>query len=113
MLYVNQIPDRAGDAAVGKRTLIVRWTPRQVEVAYAVSTITAFVLIALGPVLGITPWWTLVALATAPMARSTYRGICANYEHPYALMPAMQTNIGLHLFTGLLLVAGYVVASLV
>ena len=80
---------------------------------YAISTITAFVLIAAGPVLGITPWWTLVALVTAPMARSVYRGIVANYEQPYALMPAMQTNIGLHLFTGLLLVAGYVVAALV
>ena len=28
-------------------------------------------------------------------------------------MPVMQTNIGLHLFTGLLLIAGYVVATLV
>jgi len=42
-----------------------------------------------------------------------YRGIVANYDQPYALMPAMQTNIGLHLFTGLLLVAGYVVAAVV
>jgi 1,4-dihydroxy-2-naphthoate octaprenyltransferase len=113
ILYVNQIPDRAGDAAVGKRTLIVRWTPRQVERAYAASTITAFVLIAAGPALGITPWWTLAALVTAPMARSAYKGIVANYDQPYALMPAMQTNIALHLCTGLLLVAGYVVAALV
>ena len=37
------------------------------------------------------------------MARSVYRGIRASYDQPYALMPAMQTNIGLHLFTGLLL----------
>ncbi|MGZ7000408.1 MAG: prenyltransferase, partial [Acidimicrobiia bacterium] len=65
VLYVNQIPDRLGDEQAGKRTLIVRWTPRQVELAYAASTITAFALVALGPVLGITPWWTLVALATA------------------------------------------------
>ena len=28
-------------------------------------------------------------------------------------MPVMQTNIGLHLFTGLLLVVGYVVATLI
>ena len=27
VLYVNQVPDRTGDAAVGKRTLIVRFTP--------------------------------------------------------------------------------------
>jgi len=113
VLYVNQIPDRAGDAAVGKRTLIVRWPARRVQIAYAVAVVTAFVLIAAGPVLGITPWWTLVALATVPLGRSVYRGITASYEQPYALMPAMQTNIALHLFTGLLLVAGYVVAALV
>ncbi|MEP6624850.1 MAG: prenyltransferase [Acidimicrobiia bacterium] len=112
VLYVNQIPDRLGDAASGKRTLIVRWSAQRVERAYAAATILAFALIALGPVLGITPWWTLLALVTAPMARSVHRGIQANYEQPYALMPAMQTNIGLHLFTGLLLVAGYVVATL-
>ena len=61
VLYVNQIPDRAGDEAVGKRTLIVRWPEPRVITAYGRGTITAFVLIALGPVLGITPWWTLLA----------------------------------------------------
>jgi 1,4-dihydroxy-2-naphthoate octaprenyltransferase len=113
VLYVNQIPDRLGDAAVGKRTLIVRWPARRVQIAYAAAAVLTFVLIAAGPALDITPWWTLVALVTVPMARSVYQGICANYDQPYALMPAMQTNIGLHLFTGLLLVAGYVVAALV
>ena len=38
-------------------------------------------------------------------------GVCAGGTCTYALMPAMQTNIGLHLFTGLLLVAGYAVAT--
>jgi hypothetical protein len=32
------------------------------------------------------------------------------YDQPYALMPAMQTNIRLHLFTGLLMLAGYLVS---
>lgn len=113
VLYVNQVPDRVGDAAVGKRTLIVRWPAARVQHAYAAATMAAFGLVVLGPLLGITPWWTLAALVTAPMARSVYRGLCASYDQPYALMPAMQTNIGLHLFTGLLLVAGYVVATLV
>ena len=34
VLYVNQIPDRAGDEAVGKRTLIVRWPESRVISAY-------------------------------------------------------------------------------
>ncbi len=59
VLYVNQIPDRAGDEAVGKRTLIVRWPESRVITAYELMAGAAFVLIALGPPLGITPWWTL------------------------------------------------------
>jgi 1,4-dihydroxy-2-naphthoate octaprenyltransferase len=73
----------------------------------------AFVLIALGPPLGITPWWTLIALVTAPMALQVVKGLRGSYGQPYALMPVMQTNIGVHLFTGLLLVVGYLVEVLV
>jgi len=113
VLYVNQIPDRAGDAAVGKRTLIVRWSAPRVQSAYAVSTATAFLLIAAGPILGLTPWWTLVALATIPLARSVLRGMRAAYDRPYELMPSMQKNIALHFATGLAVVAGWVVATLV
>jgi 1,4-dihydroxy-2-naphthoate octaprenyltransferase len=113
VLYVNQIPDRAGDEAVGKHTLIVRWPESRVITAYELMAGAAFVLIALGPPLGITPWWTLIALVTAPMALKVVKGLRASYGQPYALMPVMQTNIGLHLFTGLLLVVGYLIDVLV
>ncbi len=113
VLYVNQVPDREGDAAVGKRTLIVRWSETRVITAYELMAGTAFLLIAIGPVIGITPWWTLVALITIPLARKVVLGLRASYANPYALMPVMQTNIGLHLFTGLLLVVGYLIDVLV
>lgn len=111
VLYVNEIPDRVGDAAAGKRTLPVRWPAHRVVAAYAAATVTAFALVPLGVLLGVLPAWTLVMLLGAPLARKAYVGIRSNYEQPYALMPAMQTNIGLHLTAGLLLVAGYVLAT--
>jgi 1,4-dihydroxy-2-naphthoate octaprenyltransferase len=113
VLYVNQVPDREGDAAVGKRTLIVRWPETRVIRAYALMAGTAFALVALGPIVGITPWWTWLALLTAPMAWRVHAGLRSFYGSPYALMPVMQTNIALHLFTGLLLVAGYVLEALI
>ncbi len=113
VLYVNQIPDRAGDEAVGKRTLIVRWPESRVITAYELMAGAAFVLIALGPPLGITPWWTLIGLLTVPLALKVVRGMRAAYGSPYGLMPVMQTNIALHLFTGLLLVVGYLIDVLV
>jgi 1,4-dihydroxy-2-naphthoate octaprenyltransferase len=112
VLYVNEIPDRAGDAAAGKRTLPVRWSKDAVIRAYAWATGAAYALIGLGTVLRILPWPTGIALATIPLAVRVTRGIRESYEDPYALMPTMATNIKLHLYTGVLLIAGYVIAAI-
>ena len=45
VLYVNQVPDRAGDAAAGKRTLIVRFSPAQVQAGYAAGVAAAYLCI--------------------------------------------------------------------
>jgi 1,4-dihydroxy-2-naphthoate octaprenyltransferase len=108
VLYLNEVPDRDGDAVVGKRTLPVRWSRRRVVAGYWAVAAVAYVLIALGPILGITPIWTLLGVLTVPLALRVGRGLAAHYNRPYDLMPTMQRNIGLHLVTGLLLVAGYV-----
>jgi 1,4-dihydroxy-2-naphthoate octaprenyltransferase len=60
-----------------------------------------------GVAAGILPVATLVALAAAPLAWQVYRGLQRFYTQPYALMPVMSTNIKLHLYVGLLLLAGY------
>jgi 1,4-dihydroxy-2-naphthoate octaprenyltransferase len=110
VLYVNEIPDRESDAVAGKRTLPVRWSKEAVIRCYAWSTGAAYGLIGLGAALRILPWPTVIALATIPLAVRVTRGIRESYENPYALMPSMASNIKLHLYTGLLLLAGYLVA---
>jgi 1,4-dihydroxy-2-naphthoate octaprenyltransferase len=75
------------------------------------ATTAAYALIGLGAALRILPWPTVIALATIPLAVKVTRGIRLNYEDPYALMPTMAANIKLHLYTGLLLLAGYVIAT--
>jgi 1,4-dihydroxy-2-naphthoate octaprenyltransferase len=109
VLYVNEIPDRDGDAAVGKRTLPVRWPSERVVLGYAVGAVTAYLWVIGGVVGGVIPAPTLLALLTAPLAYRVYNGLAANYDRPYELMPSMQANIGLHLMTGLLLMAGYAI----
>jgi 1,4-dihydroxy-2-naphthoate polyprenyltransferase len=111
VLYVNEIPDRAGDAAAGKGTLPVRLSKAAVIRGYDWAVGLAYVLIAAGAVAGILPRPTLVALATIPMAIKVSRALRRDYDDPYALMfSGMGTNIKLHLYTGLLLFAGYLIA---
>jgi hypothetical protein len=60
---------------------------------------------------GLLPRPTLLALATIPLAVNVGRALRRDYDDPYALMfSAMGTNIKLHLYTGLLLFAGYLIA---
>jgi 1,4-dihydroxy-2-naphthoate polyprenyltransferase len=110
VLYVNQIPHRLGDAAAGKRTLIVRMTPAHVQAGYAAAVTAAYLCIIAEVAARVTPVWTLVALGTVPLAVRVWRGLRAHYDSPYALMPTMQSNILLHFLTGLLLIAGYLIA---
>ncbi len=110
VLYVNEIPDRHGDGAAGKRTLPVRWSREGVIGAYIAAVAVAYAVIAAGALAGIIARPAIIALATIPLAVRTVRGMRAHYDDPYALMPTMATNIQLHLFTGLLLFLGYIAA---
>ncbi len=109
ILYVNEIPDRRGDARAGKRTLPVRFSRSTVIAGYNVAAIAAYVTLVVGVVVGILPIPTLLMLLTIPMARQVSRGLEPNYENPYGLMAVMGVNVKLHLFAGLLLLAGYLV----
>ena len=110
VLYVNQIPDRPADAKVGKKTLVVRLSEQAVIRGYAIFAGLAFVLILLGPILSLTPWWTLLALAPIPLAVKVYRALGSHYSSPYELMSSMGTNVMLHFAAGMLLIVGYVLA---
>jgi 1,4-dihydroxy-2-naphthoate polyprenyltransferase len=108
VLYVNQIPDAPSDARAGKRTIVVRLSKNAIIMGFALSAGAAFVLILAGAVTGVMPLWTLIALAPLPLAYKVYKGLKAHYESPYELMATMGQNIQLHLFTGLLLIVGYI-----
>ena len=109
ILYVNEIPDRRGDARVGKRTLPVRLSKPTVITIYRVAAIAAYAILVLGVAAGLLPIPTLLALLSAPRALEVSRGLAPNYDNPYGLMAVMGVNVKLHLYAGLLLFAGYVV----
>ncbi|MEA2518600.1 MAG: 1,4-dihydroxy-2-naphthoate polyprenyltransferase [Chloroflexota bacterium] len=107
ILYVNEIPDRRGDARVGKRTLPVRLSKPTVIAGYRGAAIAAYVIVVAGVVVGVLPIPALLALLTIPLARQVSRGLEPNYDNPYGLMAIMGVNVKVHLYAGLLLLAGY------
>jgi 1,4-dihydroxy-2-naphthoate octaprenyltransferase len=109
ILYVNEIPDRRGDERVGKRTLPVRFSRTAVINGYRAAAAAAYIALVLGVVVGILPVPTLLMLLTIPLALQVSRGLEPNYDNPYGLMAIMGVNVKVHLYAGLLLLAGYAV----
>jgi 1,4-dihydroxy-2-naphthoate octaprenyltransferase len=113
ILYVNEIPDRRGDARAGKRTLPVRFSETTVIAGYNVAVAAAYVVLVVGVVVGVLPIPVLLMLLTIPLALRVSRGLAPNYENPYGLMAIMGTNVQLHLRAGLLLLGAYLIVLIV
>jgi 1,4-dihydroxy-2-naphthoate octaprenyltransferase len=107
ILYVNEIPDRAGDSRVGKRTLPVRWSKGAVIRGFDVSAAGAFVSVVAGVAGGLLPIPALLILLAIPIAMRVHSGLDRFYDNPYALMDTMAANIRLHMVVGLLLFVAY------
>jgi 1,4-dihydroxy-2-naphthoate polyprenyltransferase len=107
ILYVNEIPDRVGDAQAGKRTLPVRWSKVAVIRGFDVSVAGTFLSVVGGVGAGLLPIPTLLVLLAIPLAIRVHSGLVSFYDNPYALMGTMAANIQLHMNVGLLLLAGY------
>jgi len=112
VLYVNEIPDRYSDAAVGKRTLPARLGRVAVTRGFLVAALAAFAIVLFAAAFGVIPRPALIALAALPLVAKVYRGIKAYYTSPYELMATMGQNVQMHLVVGLALFAGYMIAEL-
>jgi 1,4-dihydroxy-2-naphthoate polyprenyltransferase len=108
ILYVNEIPDRRGDAHAGKRTLPVRFGRKAVIAGYRIAVIAAYAAIVAGVLGGTLPVTALLALLAIPLALRVSNGLEPNYDNPYGLMAIMGVNIQLHLVAGVALVVAYV-----
>lgn len=107
ILWVAEVPDAAADAAVGKRTLVVRWGAGAAAWAYL-----ALVLAAHGWVAGwwwvdwlpTSAWW---ALGSLPLSLLSALGLLRHARAPARLRPAMATAVVAACVHGLLLTAAF------
>ncbi len=93
LLFINQFPDHAGDAAAGKRTLIVLLGPQTAKWAYLLIAIVAY-----GWLLGMVgndtlPQKTAAAAMTLVLSFSAGRELLEYASQPAALAPAIKRTI--------------------
>lgn len=103
ILYVNEMPDYAGDRAAGKRTLVVRLGRARASYGYIALMVASYLSIVAAVAAGELPALALIALGTAPLAVAAARNVRRYYDQPEAMSPANVQTIVNHLLTGLLL----------
>lgn len=111
VLYINEFPDRPWDIRAGKMTLVARMPIPMAINGYLLLIAASYLAILLAVIADVSRWPTLIALATLPMAWKAVQGLRQNHSYPYRLIPSNANTVFTHLFTGLLLFAGYVVSG--
>ena len=93
LLFINQFPDHAGDAAAGKRTLVVLLGPQTAKWAYLLIAIVAY-----GWLLGMAgndtlPQKSAAAAMTLVLSFTAARDLLEYASQPAALTPAIKRTI--------------------
>jgi len=112
ILWTNEVPDIPADSAVGKRTLVARLGVARATTAFAAIVLAAYAILVVGIAVGLTPL-ALLALLGLPIAVKPIRGLRAAGDDPHALIPSNAGMVVTTLVTGLLLLLGLGLASVV
>ena len=112
ILWINEIPDSKADQMVGKNTAVVRMGRRRGAQAYAFVVLSSYVSIIAGIMFRILPVTSSLAILTLPLATRAMKVAGKQYDSQ-ELKPANAMTITVHLVTGILLIAAYVLQRII
>ncbi|MBY8996325.1 MAG: 1,4-dihydroxy-2-naphthoate octaprenyltransferase [Candidatus Thorarchaeota archaeon] len=112
VLYINEFPDHDADRDAGKRTIVVRLGRQRAAKGYAVLMISLYLSMLIPILLNLVSWYTILGVATLPIAVLATRTALTHYDQPLPLTPAYASTVANHLFTGLFLAWSYVMIGL-
>ena len=113
ILYINQFPDRLGDAGAGKRTLVVRLGPLRARWGYLVIALLAYGSTVMAIILGALPGLTATSLLALPLSLLATRQLFHDASQPAELAPAIKLTILAANLFGLLLAAALTITALI
>lgn len=106
--HFNQVKD---DAAVGKKTPVVRLGARRAAQLLPWICGSIYGLTVLFVVLKLFPIWTLLALVSFPWARRLCHFVWTHHAHPEKLLSCRLIAVSVHFWTGLMLGLGFVLGG--
>ena len=113
VLWINQFPDAPADNKNGKRHWVVRLGRARALPIYGLLFASAYLTLGINVLTSLAPIWTLAGLLTLPLAWRAWRIAQRHYDEMPALRPANELTIQVHLFTGILIIVGYLIQGIV
>ncbi|SDJ63354.1 1,4-dihydroxy-2-naphthoate polyprenyltransferase [Salimicrobium halophilum] len=102
IMMANNIRDRAGDEANGRKTLAILLGHEGAVTFLAANFILVYALTILYMFLGMLPWWSLISLLSAVHAIRAVKSFSGKGS-PVEMMPAMKGTAQTNTFYGMLL----------
>lgn len=107
LLLINGFPDAEADAAVGKRSLVVRLGPAKAAALYGVLVIGAHAWLALSVAWLIPPRPALWGLVSLPLSLLALVGLLRDLWQPERLRPALALTVAATLLHGIGMAWGF------
>jgi 1,4-dihydroxy-2-naphthoate octaprenyltransferase len=109
ILYINEFQDAPSDEAAKKLHWVVRLGRRRAARGYAILLALTYLSIIASVAFGVVPVWALLGCVPIVMAAKAVQVAFRYFDDGKRLVPANAATIGMHLATGLLIAAGFVI----
>jgi len=113
VLYINEFPDLAADKAVGKNHLVARLGKEKAVWGYLTITLAAYVSILIPVITRSIPPYCLLGLVTLPLGMRAINVAVLHHSDSTKLAPANAATIMIHLLTGILVAAGFILDRII
>jgi 1,4-dihydroxy-2-naphthoate octaprenyltransferase len=113
ILYVNEFPDTDADKSKGRNQLVARWGKARAASRFKLLMVATYLIPSVAVLAGVVSPVALLILVTIPKAMTTSKLLSQNYDKVMELIPGMASMVMTTLFSGLALLAGYVLLALV
>jgi 1,4-dihydroxy-2-naphthoate polyprenyltransferase len=107
VLFVNSFPDYEADMSKGRRTLVIMLGRKIASAVFPMFIIVAYAMIVAGIFLGFTKVYSLISLASIPLAIKSVLQLRNEPEYIESIVPAMASAVMYSRITGFLLALSF------
>ncbi len=111
VLFIASFPDYDADKSKGRKTLVIMAGKKRGVKLFWIFPLVSYLAIIVGVCTSLFPIFSLISLFSVPLMIKSGVGLQKNYDSVAGLIPYMSSTLMFSRVTGVLFVAGFLIAS--